>query len=895
MATFVPNAEHTELFATRFEALTGNAPFPWQESLFSLFVSETFPANVSLPTGTGKTSIIALWLLALAEKLSVDARQAIIPRRLIWVVNRRVVVDQATNEAEQLRRRLNDTTITELEPVRCAFRKISATNPNELLGISTLRGQFEDNAEWRSDPSRPAVIVGTVDMIGSRLLFSGYGIGFRAKPLHAGFLGQDALLIHDEAHLEPAFQELLTAIREEQERCNEFAEFRIMALSATSRGGCGAFGLTEEEKHPPNVLPNPPEKPIHVIWRRQEAKKGVHLRENTDEKKLADEIAALAMNKFKDSGCAVLVFVRKVGDVETVVKKLKSENQQVQQLTGTLRGWERDQVVTQDSVFRRFLPNVAQGGNTVYLVCTSAGEVGVNISADHLVCDLSTFDSMVQRFGRVNRFGDCSDTEIHILFPAQFEEKNELDDRRKKTLELIKGLHGNASPKALGELDPKDCLAAFTPVPTILPTSDILFDSWALTTIRGKLPGRPPVEPYLHGISKELPETHVAWRDEVGLITGELLEQYKPEDLLEDYPLKPHELLRDTTQRVFKHLQVIAERCPQECAWVAASDGNVQVLALSDLVSLDKREKPAYNLADCTVLLPPSVGGLDGGLLNGGADFDDTRRDLYDIADRWKDQDNKDRRCRVWDNANSPQGMRLIRKLDTRPDIEEDFDEDEQSPRHRYWSWYVRPKSADDDGSRTARKQQELMPHLQRANHFAVSVIARLKIEPDEARAVTLAAKWHDCGKGRSIWQRSIGNRDTNLVLAKSGGNALSIEITSYRHEFGSLINVSEDSEFFQLTPDVQDLVLHLIAAHHGRARPHFTIDEAFDPDHTEEVFAQIAREVPRRFARLQRKYGRWGLAYLESLLRAADALASQDNDLESNLADFPTAQQVLR
>ncbi len=39
----------------------------------------------------------------------------------------------------------------------------------------------------------------------------------------------------------------------------------------------------------------------------------------------------------------------------------------------------------------------------------------------------------------------------------------------------------------------------------------------------------------------------------------------------------------------------------------------------------------------------------------------------------------------------------------------------------------------------------------------------------------------------------------------------------------------------------------------------------------------RVAQEVPRRFARLQRRFGRWGLAYLESLLRAADALASAE------------------
>jgi CRISPR-associated endonuclease/helicase Cas3 len=59
-------------------------------------------------------------------------------------------------------------------------------------------------------------------MIGSRLLFCGYGRGFKSRPLHAGFIGQDTLLIHDEAHLEPAFQELVDAVEAEQVRCGEF-------------------------------------------------------------------------------------------------------------------------------------------------------------------------------------------------------------------------------------------------------------------------------------------------------------------------------------------------------------------------------------------------------------------------------------------------------------------------------------------------------------------------------------------------------------------------------------------------------------------------------------------------------------------------------------------------
>ncbi len=69
---------------------------------------------------------------------------------------------------------------------------------------------------------------------------------------------------------------------------------------------------------------------------------------------------------------------------------------------------------------------------------------------------------------------------------------------------------------------------------------------------------------------------------------------------------------------------------------------------------------------------------------------------------------------------------------------------------------------------------------------------------------------------------------------------------------------------------------MHLIAAHHGRARPHFPDGEDFDDNHRDDKALAVAAEVPRRFARLQRRYGRWGLAYLESLVRAADIMASR-------------------
>src|SRR5271157_4528503 len=83
-------------FDTTFFALTGNAPFSWLRKLYEDWLAKgLFPPSCNIPTGLGKTSVIAVWLIALAnhpDKL---------PRRLVYVVNRRTVVDQTTDEVEK--------------------------------------------------------------------------------------------------------------------------------------------------------------------------------------------------------------------------------------------------------------------------------------------------------------------------------------------------------------------------------------------------------------------------------------------------------------------------------------------------------------------------------------------------------------------------------------------------------------------------------------------------------------------------------------------------------------------------------------------------------------------------------------------------------------------------
>src|SRR5262249_50248892 len=136
-----------------------------------------------------------------------------------------------------------------------------------------LRGQLADNRAWLEDPSSPAIIVGTVDMIGSRLLFQGYGVSPRMRPVYAALLGVDALAVLDEAHLVPPFENLLEAVDrntdsfgQHSDLCNIIPRSKVLSLSATGRARhSNIFRLSE------------PDLQYEVVKSRLEAKKAIGL------------------------------------------------------------------------------------------------------------------------------------------------------------------------------------------------------------------------------------------------------------------------------------------------------------------------------------------------------------------------------------------------------------------------------------------------------------------------------------------------------------------------------------------------------------------------------------------------------------------------------------------
>jgi CRISPR-associated endonuclease/helicase Cas3 len=138
-------------------------------------------------------------------------------------------------------------------------------------------------------------------------------------------------------------------------------------------------------------------------------------------------------------------------------------------------------------------------------------------------------------------------------------------------------------------------------------------------------------------------------------------------------------------------------------------------------------------------------------------------------------------------------------------------------------------------------------------------------------------------GKRAPRWQRAFrAPRDAKACglsgpLAKTRGPIDQAILDGYRHEFGSLSYAEADARFQALPENWRDLVLHLIAAHHGQARP--VIGTRGCEDGPPSMLEARARDVAMRFARLQMRRGAWGLAWWEALLRAADRQASRDND----------------
>ncbi|MBI3048971.1 MAG: type I-U CRISPR-associated helicase/endonuclease Cas3 [Acidobacteria bacterium] len=899
----------------------GETPFPWQEQLLKRLCQGDIPPALDIPTGLGKTAVMAIWLVA-------RARGATLPRRIAYVVDRRAVVDQATAEAERLRQWV--------EACQDVKRALGLTRG---LPISTLRGQHVDNREWLDDPAAPAIVVGTVDMIGSRLLFEGYGVSRKMRPYHAALLGADTLVVLDEAHLVPPFERLLDAIARNP---NVFGwtepvpPFRLLSLSATGRKVKGALELTPADlKHP-------------VVQKRLSAPKRLRVRTLDGDVKLAEALADEAW-KLTDNGrkpTRCIVFCNKREDaqraLQIIEKRRKGDTKAgispvevcSELFVGGRRVYEREEAARRLGKLGFLARTSERPQLPVFLFATSAAEVGVDLDADHIVCDLAwsgpapvAWERMVQRLGRVNRRGDGHASVIVLVEP---EPKN-IDDLLKKApgdrsrkeaaaverferttavrkalerLPLVDGTH-DASPGALrtlkqhAEVDPglKIILDAATTSEPLRPAlSRPLVEAWSLTSLENHT-GRPAGVPWLRGwIEDDPPQSAVVWRRFLPVRTGGGGASRKEiEGFFEAAPPHTSELLETETFRAVGWLmdRAIALRSmPREShvddaaatqalrfgeavAFVLARDGTLRtVLRLDDLVlpadknaAKERRDNLHGVLAEATVVVDARIGGLKDGLLDAS---EGALPRTADHGDAWLGEGTVRFRVRSVGASESVASDPMWRE---RLRFPTEVSEDGEARR-----WLVIEKwrhHAATEEDRSAARPQLLDEHESWAEERARAVAKALGLD-QHADMLGIAARLHDEGKRATRWQRAF-NAPPDGPYAKTRGPINYSLLGGYRHELGSLAYAERDPRLLALSEEQRDLALHLIAAHHGFARP--VIGTRGYDDAPPSMLTERATEIAQRFARLQARWGPWGLAWWEALLRAADQQASRDND----------------
>jgi CRISPR-associated endonuclease/helicase Cas3 len=971
-------AELTTQFEQSFQALTGYCPLRWQSRLFGEYFDRgELPPAVDIPTGLGKTAVMALWLIARAQG-------APLPRRLVYVVDRRAVVDQATEFAVRLRRKLDQPAASKL--------KSALGLEDRALPISTLRGQHVDNRDWLSDPSLPAIIVGTVDMIGSRLLFSGYGVSPRMRPYQAGLLGADALILIDESHLVPPFEALLASIAGDGARygAHNAADrelvpaFRVLPLSATSRtSGANSFRL-ERRDH----MNDDGSVACQITHDRLAARKWL----TTVEAEAGDLVATLAEQAWQlafpsgrpgghVSGHAsrIVVFCDRREDAEKVKaaldrraepgKRGQAATADTELLVGARRVRERQIAAKRLEELGFIAGSQVKLAQPAFLVATSAGEVGVDLDANHMVCDLVAWERMVQRFGRVNRRGEGGADVMVVRVPppepkkpvAEALRKREADRTKKEEraiaqYQLSIAAHWalacplghlsesggkldvsplalmNLAERAAGNESVREALRRATSAVPLRPgLTRPLVDAWGMTSLPEHA-GRPEVQPWLRGWVDVEPQTAIIWRKHLPVrppgqpasTQGEI------EKFFDAAPTNVSEILETETFRILDWLLQRARRllgkgkamadtesggdvaaaaddgavAPEErgtgvddpeserdvqpaqrlaadalVGFVLTSSGKYERgLRLRDLAVDDKRQQQTIEaaLAGRTLILDARVGGLSSdGLLHASADGPAEVADDESVT--WIASDSGRPVVPYRVRANGLAAEEQVEGGEwhlAHVFVLERNAEGEPTRALTVETWR---DAATTEDARATGPAQTLDEHQSWVEYCARALASRLRLPEDWANVLALAARLHDEGKRAPRWQEAFNAPHTGGPYAKTLGPIRQNRLEGYRHEFGSLPYAERNETLASLPEHQRDLVLHLIAAHHGYARPLIPVDGCDDAPPSK--LQERAREVALRFARLQRHWGPWALAWWEALLRAADQQASRENE----------------
>lgn len=982
-------------------------PFPWQKRLANRVCGGDWPRAIALPTAAGKTACIDIALFALACR----AKDA--PRRIFFVVDRRIVVDQAKMHADKLAKILDRSNDGVLRVCADALREIAEpgwlqvtsgdrqrilerrwaiqeeTDGNKRqklvrnltdderawyevspLDVYALRGGMYRETAWTRSPLQPTVIASTVDQVGSRLLFRGYGVSDSMRPIHAGLVGNDALILLDEAHCARPFDQTMQAVKNYRQWNESSAPFRFVSITATPTEGDVPTERDEEDdrKHPVLGKRITTSKPAKlVVADKAKGKKGT-----AELVKVLEKHARELSNEF---ACVGII----VNRVKTA-RELKAKLGDAVLLTGRMRPLDRDRLFEK---LKPLLSN-AEGVLPKFVIGTQCLECGADFDFHALVTECASLDALRQRFGRLNRVANRPTAKAVIVIRGDQiepkEKENEQDPVYENSLPYTwKWLQEHPDGEVEDDVawidfgvssirDKWDGTSAQIRLAVIAPSSDapVLFpahlDCWVQTTPRPDPDPDPAL--FLHGPAKSgQPDVQVVFRQDIRSDWSEaeinkMWHRLYPNTKVSQGPLSVKEKMDDLWQEIVtlcspSSSEAVSVPISVFRQWLAAETIDDQSGDLEGEANAADEKEPICRFALCWRGPGKSRIVVEGDKINpnevyvipcsaeGAESLGDFPFGLTDYAEEAFQRSRDKALLRLPDlliPEDTERAEAAILVTEAIQAIEDKLADDSPDWLKLAVASLKNPKTREVDrhplggfvvtGKRRLRKYDPtylddgepddsfrgnpitLIEHSRGVAEHAKRFASCCSLDAD---LYYQAGLWHDLGKldprFQAMLKQSSPRTAVGHALAKSARSPRTKEerdearlIHCYpsgaRHELLSAALVATKTD--------DDLLLHLIATHHGSGRPFADhVEEnnaAKEPFKTSELFGETFElptsaqqtatwnaELPERFWRVVRKFGWWGAAYREAIFRLADhaqSRAEQEEEMETNPVD---------
>jgi len=911
-------------------------PFPWQMRLANeVFDRENgWPDCIDLPTASGKSAAIDIAVFVLACQADWETNQRTVGRRIFFTVNRRIIVDEAFERAKSLAEKLLKSRNGILKEVADALHRISGDQKAPPLDVAQLRGGIYRDCAWARSITQPIVVCTTADQLGSRLLFRGYGVSPSMQPVHAALTACDSLILLDEAHITKAFSQTLGLLTHYRKQEVTSPPMRFVQMTATPEANAkDRFELDDVDRSHP------------ILKARQQASKPGDL-VSVGKKSIVDEFVKRAIGAISETRKAIGIIVNRVQTARDIHARLAAQyGDDVHLVIGRMRPIDRDDLQRRlGTLVGPDRPDVLE--NPIFIVATQCLEVGADYDFDALFTECASIDALRQRFGRLNRKGrkNPDGTPIDIaaaIITSDALLKNEdpiyghalqttwqwLNESDRQSFDF-----GIAEFQKLWDsVDDTKRLAMLAPAPDAAVLLPAHLD--ALSQTAPQPCPSPDVSYFIHGPQRDMAEVNVCWRADLSdeaVLWSEVVRLLPPTSL-ECMTVPLHAVRSWMCSKPAQNDADVPVQLDEDESRATGDRpvliwrGNDDVTVTSnprDLRPGDTVVIPAY--ADDSLVLGHIPAGRPLDIAELGYELARRQRvirlhpsihpalpkELLDyasseeallpksrirellgaLADGFTSGPDEIDYPRVQGKA--PLGLLLRFKplLPNRQVLRSSLDEDDG-----------------ESSSIESTHQVTLDTHTRHVVDCVSRAVEQLSLG-GHAALFEQSAHLHDIGKADVRFQAMLAGltpyeaMDRPALLAKSGQRGLTRDERArqrrraqlpagFRHEMLSVELIASGIISIDSAID-RELLLHLIATHHGHARPFAPV---FIDNTDEEVLsvnvngiAVTAKErrrwipshcldsgVSERFWKLTCVHGWWGLAWLESILRLADQQAS--------------------